>query len=166
MEGALSQVKGFVGLEGGPGEGGANGNDFNFEAMFGFKLSKKTRIIGFASCLGIGLLLSIVSFFSFANPTKFAVLYTVGNIVALLGTGFLVGFLTQLKAMCAAKRIIATILYVVSLIGTLLAVFLIPNAGAKFFVAILCILIQFCCLVWYTASYIPFAQQFLKGMCG
>jgi hypothetical protein len=33
MEGALSQVKGFVGLEGGPGEGGANGNDFNFEAM-------------------------------------------------------------------------------------------------------------------------------------
>jgi cytochrome bd-type quinol oxidase subunit 2 len=72
----------------------------------------------------------------------------VGNIVALLGTGFLVGFLTQLKAMCAAKRIIATILYVVSLIGTLLAVFLIPNAGAKFFVAILCILIQFCCLVW------------------
>jgi hypothetical protein len=33
-------------------------------------------------------------------------------------------------------------------------------------VVILCIIIQFVALVWYTASYIPFAQDFLKRTVG
>ena len=98
--------------------------------------------------MGLGFLFSFISFFFWAKPTSFALLYTLGNIVALIGTGFLVGFLTQLKSMFAQKRIIATVLYLVSLIGTLLAVFLIPNPTGKIFAAVLCIIVQFCCLVW------------------
>lgn len=69
-----------------------------------------------------------------------------------MGTGFLIGFLKQLKNMFDANRRFASILYLVSMVGTLLAVFLIPNATAKFFTAIACIVVQFCCLVWYTGE--------------
>lgn len=84
---------------------------------------------------------------------SFALLYTFGNLIALIGTGFLVGFLQQLKNMADKSRRIASLLYLVSLVGTLLAVFLIPNATAKFFVAIMCIVVQFLCLVWYTGAW-------------
>ncbi len=93
------------------------------------------------------------------NATQF------GNLIALIGTGFLIGFLQQLKNMADEKRRIASAIYITALIGTLLAVFLIPNATAKFFAAILCIIVQFCALAWYTASYIPFAQSFITRVC-
>ena len=111
--------------------------------------------------------------------------------------------------MIAPSRRVASAIYLASLIGTLLAVFLIPDPTGKIIGAIACIIIQAsgvgasagCChgsdltrahtarapllrimdapfasnpprlplqfmaLVWYTASYIPFAQAFLKTTC-
>jgi hypothetical protein len=124
-------------------------------------LSKKTRIIGFASCLSLGLFFSLLSFWFIAKPTSFALLYTLGNVVAVLSTGFLVGFKRQAKAAFARKRVIATVLFLGAMIGTLLAIFLIKTGG--WIVAIFCIIVQFCALVWYTASYIPFAQSAISS---
>lgn len=73
-----------------------------------------------------------------------------GNLIALIGTGFLIGFLQQLKNMADEKRRVASAIYITALVGTLLAVFLIPNPTGKMFAAILCIVVQFCALAWYT----------------
>lgn len=65
------------------------------------KLSYKARLIGFATCCGIGLVLWIISLLSIGaivtQPARFAVMYTVGNIVSLCGTGFLIGPMRQIK---------------------------------------------------------------------
>ena len=53
-------------------------------------LSLKERLMGFAVCFGIGTLLQILSMGSFVGvllgkTSKFALLYTFGNIVSLVG---------------------------------------------------------------------------------
>ena len=56
-------------------------------------LTLSQRLTGFVSCFGIGMLISFLSTISLwqANYTSFAALYTVGNIIALLSMGFLMG---------------------------------------------------------------------------
>ena len=53
-------------------------------------LSLRERLIGFAVCFGIGTFLQILSFGSFigvifGKTAKFAILYTFGNIVSIVG---------------------------------------------------------------------------------
>lgn len=48
--------------------------------------------------------------------TLFAVLYSVGIIISLVGTGFLVGFLRQLKMMFQPVRVVATGVLLASLV--------------------------------------------------
>ena len=54
-------------------------------------LTKKQRFIGFAGCVCFGLLISFLSFIFLTRPTVFALLYTIGNLVSVASTGFLVG---------------------------------------------------------------------------
>jgi hypothetical protein len=60
-------------------------------------LTKKQRLYGFVSCCGLGILMSFLSFIFWTSPTKFALIYTVGNIVAVASTGFLIGFWRQVS---------------------------------------------------------------------
>jgi hypothetical protein len=46
----------------------------------------------------------------------FAILYSVGVIVSLVGTGFLVGFLRQLQLMFKPVRVVATGILLVSFV--------------------------------------------------
>lgn len=57
-----------------------------------------------------GFALSIIgSIFLFtANYALFAVLYSIGVIVSLIGTGFLIGFMKQIRQMFKPVRIAAT----------------------------------------------------------
>ncbi len=104
-----------------------------------------------------------------AKPTSFAILYSLGNITSLLSTGFMVGFRRQCRYAFERKRIVATLIYLVALVATLATALSYQGSGATA-LCILLIVIQFCALVWYTASYIPFAQQaiasFTRGLCG
>jgi hypothetical protein len=54
----------------------------------------------------IGIILSFLStiFLSTGLLPAFAILYTLGNIISLIGTGFLVGFSTQMKKMYGIMR--------------------------------------------------------------
>lgn len=128
-------------------------------------LSKKQRMMGFAGCFAAGFLISCLSMMMIAKPTSFSLLYSLGNVVSFLSTGFLVGFKRQLKAACARKRVIATIIFFAAIIGTITAAVTLGNIA----LCIVLIVIQFCALVWYTASYIPFAQEAIKkavmGVC-
>ena len=90
---------------------------------------------------------------------QFGVLYTLGNIVALFSTAFLFGPVRQLKNMFHSKRAIATIIYLATLIGTLVVAIMTGSI-----IAVLCmIIVQFLALVWYTLSYIPYARDLVWG---
>ncbi len=88
------------------------------------QMSFKARLFGFASCFVIGCLISLSSLFSFTQllhgrPAAFAIKYTLGNIVAILSTAFLVGPSTQLKRMTSPVRWGAALVYVISMTATL-----------------------------------------------
>ncbi|KRX07341.1 hypothetical protein PPERSA_06956 [Pseudocohnilembus persalinus] len=136
----------------------------NSNQSFFPSMTYKERLIGFLICVGLGWFIELMSFGAvFAlmtgKPEKFAISYTLGNILSLFGTGFLIGFEKQIKNMKNKERLITSIIFFTSMVMTLLSalVFKIPILVLVF------IIIQFCSYVWYVASYIPFARGCIKS---
>ncbi|XP_017888390.1 vesicle transport protein SFT2A isoform X2 [Ceratina calcarata] len=124
-------------------------------------LSWSTRIKGFAICFVVGILCSFLgSFALFLNKglAVFAVFYTLGNIISMASTCFLMGPFNQIKKMFASTRLIATILVFLSIAMTLFAALHLRNAG----LALLFIIIQSLAMTWYSLSYIPYARDAVK----
>lgn len=128
-------------------------------------LSFKQKVIGFSICFSISLLIIIFSFvgigFLFLSTGLFAVFYTLGNIMLLLSTGFVIGFLKQLKNMFDSKRIIATIIFIAAIIMIFISVFVIKSS----LVAFIFVIIQFCAFTWYIFTYIPGGTYTIKAVC-
>jgi len=126
-------------------------------------LSFKTRLYGFLGCFLAGLFLDIMSFLTTLlgqkNAAKFAIIYTLGNILALTGTTFLVGPKQQFKNMTNKTRIGTSIVYISALIGTLVAALIKPPIKPLILVLIL---VQFLALTWYSLSFIPYARTLVK----
>merc|ERR1740123_1258645 len=93
------------------------------------------------------------------NPAKFAVLYTFGNVIAIASTCFLWGPCAQLKSMFKSHRLIATSIYLCSMIATLYCAF----THQKTILVIFCIIVQFAALLWYCLSFIPYARQMVTS---
>eukprot|EP00908_Phaeocystis_cordata_P014902 Transcript_26011.p4 GENE.Transcript_26011~~Transcript_26011.p4 ORF type:complete len:203 (-),score=80.57 Transcript_26011:123-731(-) len=128
-------------------------------------LTYKQRLIGVATCLALGAILSLSSLLSFAklllgNPAPFAFKYTAGNLLSLGATSFLVGPVRQLKDMLAPSRRAASAMYLATLAGTLVSVFVLRLAS----LSLLCIALQMLALTWYTLSYIPYGQSAAKSL--
>ncbi|KAI9144724.1 SFT2 domain-containing protein [Paraphysoderma sedebokerense] len=134
------------------------------EACGMVELSRTQRFYGFGICFAAGFLTSIMSTLALGtgNVTGFAIIYTFGNVLSLLSTGFLIGFKRQVKAMFDKVRIAATIIYLASMIFTLVAAFTVRSVVLVILLAV----IQFLALFWYSASYIPFARDMIKRCCG
>jgi len=124
-------------------------------------LTIQQRAIGFGISFGVGLFFTFLSFLFFTSPSTFALFYTLGNITMLCSTAFIVGPMRQLKNMFALTRIICTIVFFVSMIFTLICVFL----DWSVFLVILSILIQICALIYYCFSYIPYGRACLRNLC-
>jgi hypothetical protein len=112
-------------------------------------------------CYIAGFLISVLSSLLFAtgNIAGFAVIYTIGNLVSLSATGFLIGFVTQFKKMFDSVRIASTLIFLVAMgctLGFALGLRNIP-------LTIISCIIQYCALLWYSISYIPFAQDAVKS---
>ena len=93
------------------------------------KCSLKTRLIGYVVCFVIGWLLSILSSIVFIikhDTTVFAIFYSMGQILNITGSCFLSGPQQQVKDMFKKTRWVLTLVYVGSLIATLLLAFLLP----------------------------------------
>jgi len=129
-------------------------------------LTRSQRMMGFGVCFGLGMLISFLSTFSILKPVSFALLYSLGNIVAFMSSGFLVGPRAQCRMACDKSRAVATTLFLSSMFATLLTALLMkPEGSGKVALVILLIIVQFCSLVWYSASYIPFAQNIICSTC-
>ena len=131
------------------------------------ELTWEERLLGFAGCFAIGLALSLSSIFSFpqlllGDPAPFAWKYSIGNVISLFSSGFLVGFESQLASMASPVRLAATALYVGSILFTVIAAIGMRND----WVTLIAILIQFGALAWYCASYVPFGRYLITQVVG
>ena len=144
--------------------GGNDNNNNENDSLFP-SLSLKQRLIGFVVCFGLGSLFQFMSMGSIlgvllGRPNKFAFLYTCGNIISIFGTFFLIGPKRQLKNMSNPYRRKATIIFISSIILTLISLYIIQSK----ILTILFVLIQFCAYIWYIMSYIPYGQQCLSAI--
>ncbi|XP_018011455.1 vesicle transport protein SFT2B-like, partial [Hyalella azteca] len=124
-------------------------------------LSWHTRIKGFLICFILGFVLSMLGSALIFLPfglTIFAILYTLGNCLALVSTCFLMGPLKQLERMFAPTRLVATIIMILALIMTLISVFVLGNK----MLALVMVFVQFLAMTWYSLSYIPYARDAAK----
>jgi Got1/Sft2-like family len=133
------------------------------------EMTWRERLIGCSTCMIAGYLLSLGSFFRirdllFGNPIPLVMNATIGNLIALAGSCFLSGPSNQLNRMWATKRRYATILYLGSLVITLLVVIL-PLPGPKGFILLLLMLSQYVSITWYCLSYIPMGQEMAASFC-
>lgn len=118
-----------------------------------------SRIKGFAICFGLGFMFSILGAFFLAIPGKgwklFAIFYSLGNILSISSTCFLMGPWKQLKKMFHPTRVVATIVALLFLVLTLVSAL----KGLKVGITFLCCLIQFLAMTWYSLSYIPYGRE-------
>lgn len=130
------------------------------QVMDATTLSWSTRIRAFAICFVFGILCTLLGSFALFvyRPLPFALFYTIGNILSILSTCFLMGPMKQLKKMFASTRIIATILVFVCMGMTLLAAIVLHKPG----LALVFIILQSLSLTWYSLSYIPYARDAVK----
>ncbi|KAF9352709.1 hypothetical protein BGX26_009495 [Mortierella sp. AD094] len=129
-----------------------------------FTLDRTQRLYGFGICFIVGFLISILSTLSLTTGMVglFAVFFTLGNIISLLSTTFLIGPGKQIKTMFAPVRMVASIVFLSLIVITLVVAF---TLRASLLCLILCI-IQFLALFWYSASYIPYGRAAIKKVVG
>ena len=135
-------------------------------------LTFQQRLIGFISCVGLGLLFSGISFtfllMATTSPRKYAIFLSLGNICCVGATLFFVGPARQCKLMFKSIRLIATFLFLGSIIGTVVFAFFYDSKNHFWhkFVMLALIVAQFAAMVWYVLSYIPFGRAGMKKICG
>ncbi|KAF8976906.1 hypothetical protein BGZ46_007848 [Entomortierella lignicola] len=129
-----------------------------------FTLDRTQRLYGFGICFIAGFLISILSTLALTTGliALFAVFFTLGNIVSILSTTFLIGPGKQFRTMFAPVRMVASIVFLGLIVVTLVVAF---TTHSAILCLILCI-IQFLALFWYSASYIPYGRTAIKKVVG
>uniref|UniRef100_A0A0D9YTT1 Vesicle transport protein n=1 Tax=Oryza glumipatula TaxID=40148 RepID=A0A0D9YTT1_9ORYZ len=102
------------------------------------------RLYGFAICLAAGLTCTFLSMLVFFNPVKFGVTFTLGNLMALGSTAFLIGPKRQFDMMLDSVRIYATAVYIASIIIALFCALFVHSK----LLTLLAIILEFGALVW------------------
>ncbi|KAI1307709.1 Vesicle transport protein SFT2A [Halotydeus destructor] len=124
-------------------------------------LSWSTRIQGFVICFVLGFLLSIIGSMLLVLPKGlllFALFYTLGNVLSMASTMFLMGPWKQLKKMFNETRLFATIGVFFFMAMTLVA----AVVWRKRMLSIVFLICQFLSMTWYSLSYIPYARDAVK----
>jgi len=130
-------------------------------------LSWSTRVKGFAICFVTGFALSLFGsiLFFFGNYVGFGISYSLGSVISIFSTMFLMGPVNQCKKMFDGTRVIAALIMWCSIILTLFFAFKTHKAG----LVLLFVIIQFFAMTWYSISFIPFARdgvkKFFSGVC-
>lgn len=141
-------------------------DDFAAQFSQATTMSYTTRMYGFAGCFCIGSLLTFMSVFAVTeiktHPEKFAVLYSLGNIIVLCSSCFLWGCMAQIKGMIDPVRVGATFVYFLSIILTCYFAF----SGGSIALILTFIVIQMLAGIYYSLTYIPYGRTMLKSVLG
>ena len=86
--------------------------------------------------------------------------------LAIVGSLFLSGPKTQCRKMFDKTRIVATVLYFSSIVATVFCCYYkgIPDK-ARVGVIVMCVVVQWTAMLWYTISFIPFARDYVCMVC-
>jgi len=127
-------------------------------------LTRTQRLYGFGGCLAAGFAISLVGSILFAvgSVASFAVLYTIGILVSLVGTGFLIGFKKQFTLMFKPVRLIAASAFIGSIVLVFISAFVIGSDPLVIVFAVT----TFLAYAWYSLSYIPYARTLAKKIFG
>uniref|UniRef100_A0A7S0LDK2 Vesicle transport protein n=1 Tax=Coccolithus braarudii TaxID=221442 RepID=A0A7S0LDK2_9EUKA len=128
-------------------------------------LTYRQRMMGFLVCFAFGSIMTLSALSSLGglligNAGPFAFKYTVGNLLSIGSSSFLVGPQKQCRDMLAPERATASLIYIVTLFLTLWSCFYLKVQILTF----LFIVMQFCALTWYMLSYVPYGQQCVRRM--
>ncbi len=129
-------------------------------------LTLMQKLIGFGCCVVVGLVLDIIAWLSFpklmkGQPATFAVCFSLGILVTLIGSAFLVGLFKQVRVMFRKKRIITTSIVLISLIMTIISALVLKSAP----LTLIFMIIELLSYTWYVLSFLPFAQSCIKRVC-
>eukprot|EP00744_Colponema_vietnamica_P001508 GILI01002490.1.p1 GENE.GILI01002490.1~~GILI01002490.1.p1 ORF type:complete len:150 (-),score=22.23 GILI01002490.1:168-617(-) len=127
-------------------------------------LSYEYRLYGFIGCILISIFLSILSWVAVfqGNFVLFGIVFTMASLCSIGSSMFLAGPMTQVKRMFDEGRIIATGIYLVAMVLTVVAAVVVKSGP----LVIVCCIIQYCAMIWYALSYIPFARTAVKKCFG
>lgn len=127
-----------------------------------FALSKKQRVLGFATCVVMGsvcfTLAAVYAPFLLVKARKFALLFTLGSMFMMSSFSFLWGPLNHIKYLFSSGRLPFTSVYLGSLIATLYFALEIKSTP----LTVLSAVVQVLALLWFLISYIPGGQTGLK----
>ena len=127
------------------------------------QLTYPQRFTLFLVCFTMGSLLSFMSTMNVPliaiRPAKFAIPFSLGNILSLGSMSFLIGFKKQCKSLFHPDRAMATTVFLVSILTTMWASFMIGSTG----LTLVSVVVQYLAYIWYCASYIPYGRSFLLG---
>ena len=116
----------------------------------------------------LGYILQIGSFSQFISailqrdPMHFSLIYSLGNVLALIGLFFLVGVQDQLNMITHQNRRTVSIVYFGSMALCLVLPFVMQNAVGRVLVGVL-VVVQMGAYWWYTLSYLPWARECVRG---
>ena len=127
-------------------------------------LSFRERLMGFLLCLGLSIFLYILAWYRMVSilvgdSTRFAITYTMGNLLSILATGFLIGFKRQLSTVCDENRRLASTIYLGAMVLTLFSSMILQNS----LITLVAIGVQVVAFVWYSASYVPWGRDCLRS---
>ena len=142
---------------------------FNFgkdeETLCG-ELSYKNRLIGWLGCSITGFVVSWILTFLFVasliDVVAYALAFSFCQILNIAGSCFLSTPKGHMKAMKKKHRIIPSVLYICSIILTII----IATATGVPGLVIICVIVTTIMYYWYTISFIPFGTKILKKVCG
>ncbi|KNH07000.1 Got1 super family protein [Perkinsela sp. CCAP 1560/4] len=119
------------------------------------------RAYGFFSCLAVSFLLSLLSWIAVFRRHwgTYGLLFTLSHLTSIASSCFLSGPTRQMKSMFHEKRLLATLVYFIAMVMTLVSA-LILHSG---FLTILCCIVQYIAMLWYGLSYIPYGRSAVKS---
>jgi len=126
------------------------------DSAFPFALGPKQRMYGWAFCAILGFVLSLLGAICLllGSLTLFAILYALGVIISLIGTGFILGFFKQFKMMfdlSKPTRVIASVAFLGFTGLIFVGAFVIDNGV----ICIIFVACQYVAYVIYILTYIP-----------
>lgn len=127
-----------------------------------FELSRWDRMLIFALTFAGSFSCYLICIFLFPvlslKPRKFAFLWSLGSILFLISFGVLQGFQPYMLHLFLSTRIIFTVVFVSSIILTLISSLSLKSTILLIIFAI----VQLISAIWYSVSYFPMGQQTLN----
>ncbi|THU93858.1 SFT2-domain-containing protein [Dendrothele bispora CBS 962.96] len=133
-------------------------NERSNEEEAWFALSRWERLLGFGVCLLGAAVCFFVAFLTMLRPTKFALSFSLGSLLVMIGFSVLIGPINHIKHLLSKERLPFTFIYLSSLGLTLYF-----SLGLHSFLgSLICGIIQIGALLVYVFAYFPGGVQTLR----